>query len=144
MVGITGGGDRLRNALHLDMPIFKSTDPNVDVMYTLWRFDMQGWLGQNQEESMMPHIYTSLQGYPGRWMHLLEDGENITISKLLVCMDCAFSDVHDYDTMIRSLYKIRQKDSENVEEYMLQIHEAVPVILHVYPDQISDQGKNLT
>ena len=48
----------------LDVPIFKSTDPNTEVMYTLWRFDVQGWLDQNQEESMMPHIYNSLRGYP--------------------------------------------------------------------------------
>ena len=57
---------------HLDMLIFKSTDPNMDMMYTLWRFDMQGWLDQYQEESMMPHIYTNLQGYLGRWVHSLE------------------------------------------------------------------------
>ena len=100
----------------LDMPIFKSTDPNTDVMYTLWRFDVQGWLDQYQKESMMPHIYASLQGYPGRWMCSLEDGGNLTIPKLLAHMDC---DVHNYDTMIRSLYEIRQKDSESVEEYML-------------------------
>ena len=115
----------------------------MDVMYTLWRFDVQGWLDQYQEESMMPHIYASLQGYPGRWVHLLEDGENLTIPKLLAHMDHAFSDVHNYDTMIRSLYEIRQKDSKSVEEYMLQIHEAVAVICHAYPDRISDQGKNL-
>ena len=30
----------------LDMLIFKSTDPNADVTYTLWRFDVQGWLDQ--------------------------------------------------------------------------------------------------
>ena len=47
--------------VHLDMPIFKLTDPN------LWRFDVQEWLNQYQEESMMPHIYNSLRGYPGRW-----------------------------------------------------------------------------
>ena len=104
---------------HLEMPIFKSTDPNADVTYTLWRFDVQGWLDQHQQESMMPHIYASLQAYPGRWVHSLEDGRNITIPKLLVCMDRAFSDVRDYDTMIRSLYEIRQKDSKSVEEYML-------------------------
>ena len=96
---------------HLDMLIFKSTDPNVDVMYILWRFDMQGWLDQYHKESMMPHIIASLQGYPGRWVHSLGNGRNITIPKLLACMDHAFSDVHDYDTMIRSLYEIRQKES---------------------------------
>ena len=95
------------------MLIFKSTDPNADVMYTLWRFDMQGWLDQYQEESMMPHIYGSLQGYPGRWVHSLEDGRNITIPKLLACMDCAFGDVPNYNTMIRSLYEIKQKESES-------------------------------
>ena len=91
----------------LDMLIFKSTDPNADVMYTLWRFDIQGWLDQYQEESMMPHIYASLQGYLVTWVHSLEDGRNPTVPKLLVCMDHAFGDVRNYDTMIRSLYEIR-------------------------------------
>ena len=73
---------------------------------------------------MMPHIYTSLQGYPGRWVHLLEDSPNLTVTQLLEHMDHAFCDVHKYDTMIQSLYEIRQKEGESVEEYMLQIHEA--------------------
>ena len=38
---------------HLDMLIFKLTDPNADVTYTFWRFDVQGWLYQYQEESMI-------------------------------------------------------------------------------------------
>ena len=80
---------------------------------------MQGWLHQYQEESMMPDIYASLQGYPGRWVCSLDDGGNLTIPELLAHMDQAFSNVCDYDTMIRSLYEIRQKDSESVEEYML-------------------------
>ena len=78
---------------------------------------MQGWLDQYQEESMMPHIYASLWGYPGRWVHSLEDGPNLTVTKLLECMDHTFGDVHD--TMIHSLYEIRQKEGESVEEYML-------------------------
>ena len=103
----------------LDMLIFKSTDPNANVTDTLWRFDVQGWLDQYQEESMMPHIYASLQGYLGKWVHSLGDGRNVMVPELLACMDHAFGDVCDYDTMIRSLYEIRQKDSESVEEYML-------------------------
>ena len=92
------------------MLIFKSTNPNADVMYTLWRFDLQGWVDQCQEESMMPHIYASLQGYLGRWVHSLEDGGNITILELLAHMNRAFGDVRDYDTMKRSLYENRQKE----------------------------------
>ena len=126
----------------LDMQIFKSMDPNVNVTYTLWRFNVQGWLDQYQEESMIPHIYTSLQGYPGRWVCLLEDGGNITVPELLVCMDHAFGDVLHYNTMIRSPYEIRQKENKSVEEYMLRIHEAVAVICCAYPDRILDQGKN--
>ena len=101
------------------MPILKSTDPNADVTYTLWRFDVQVWLDQYQEESMMPHIYSSLWGYPGRWVCSLEEGSNLTVTELLECMDHAFGDVHKYDTMIRSLYEIRQKEDKSVEEYML-------------------------
>ena len=57
------GEKRLASAC-FDMLIFKLTDPNMDVTYILWRFDVQGWLDQYQEESMMPHIYNSLRGYP--------------------------------------------------------------------------------
>ena len=103
----------------LDMPIFKLTDPNADVTYTLWRFDMQGWLDQYQEESMMPHIYVSLQGYPGSWVCSLEGGPNLTVTKLLEHTDHAFGDERKYDTMIHSLYEIRQKEGEFMEEYML-------------------------
>ena len=92
---------------------------------------------------MMPHIYASLQGYPCRWVRLLEDGRNLTIPELLASTDHAFGDVCNYDTMMKSLYKIRQKDSESVEDYMLRIHETVAVIRHAYPDRISNQGKNL-
>ena len=30
----------------LDLPIFKSTDPRADIMYTIWRFNVQSWLEQ--------------------------------------------------------------------------------------------------
>ena len=127
----------------LDMPIFKSTDPNADVTYTLWRFDVQGWLDQYQEESMMPHIYNSLRGYAGQWVHSLDRGPNLMVTKLLERMDHTMGNVHEYDTMIHSLYEIRQKEEESMEEYMLQIHEAIAVIHCAYPDQVTNQGKNL-
>ena len=57
-------GEKHLAPTYLGMPIFKSTDPNADVMYTLWRFNVQGRLDQYQGESMMPHIYNSLRGYP--------------------------------------------------------------------------------
>ena len=106
----------------------------MDVTYTLWRFSVQGWLDQYQEESMMPHIYNSLRGYPSRWVHSLDGGQNLTVTELLEWMDHTFGDVREYDTMICSLYEIRQKEGESVEEYMLRIHEAMAVICHAYPD----------
>ena len=124
------------------MSIFKSTDLNAEITYTLWRFDVQGWLDQYQEESMMPHIYNSLRGYPGRWVHSLDGGQNLMVTELLEQMDCAFGNVWEYDTMICSLHEIWQKKGESVKEYMLQIHEALAVIRRAYPDQVADQGKN--
>ena len=68
---------RQRNEKHLapvclDMPIFKTMDPTADVTYTIWKFDIECWLDQYDEVSMMLHIYHSLQGYPGcahwRWV----------------------------------------------------------------------------
>ena len=124
---------------HLDMPIFKSMDPSADVSYTRWRFDVQCWLDQYDEASMIPHIFSSLQGYPGKWACSLPEGRDISVSDLLAHMDNTFGNVHNCDTMIRCLYEICQKETETLEEFMLQIHEAMVVICHIYPDQIADQ-----
>ena len=51
-------------------------------------------------------------------------------------MDRTFRNVRDYNSMIRSLYEICQKENESVEEYMLRVHEAVAVVKCAYPDQV--------
>ena len=48
--------------------------------------------------------------------------------------------VHDYDSMIHSLYKICQREHETVEEYMLKVHKAVAVVKCAYPDQVPERG----
>ena len=111
-------------------------DANTDVTYEIWHFDVQGWLYQYDEVSMCPHIFDILQGYPGKWAHSLPGGMNIPLDELLRCMDNTFGNMHDYDSMIRLLYKIHQKDNETVEEYMLRVHEAVAVVKCTYPDQV--------
>ena len=45
--------------------------------------------------------------------------------------------------MIKSLYKICQKETESVEEYMLRIHEAVAIPHQPHTEHVSDQRKNL-
>ena len=111
-------------------------------MYTIWRFNVQSWLEQYTNESIMPHIYVSLRGYPGHWVHSLEGKEHLTLTELLQHMDRAFGEVSEVDTMIRSMYKIHQMEKETVEEYMLRIHEAVVVIRHAYPERLTNQDKN--
>ena len=92
---------------------------------------------------MRPHIFGSLQGYPGKWAHSLPGGMNISLDELLRHMDHTFGNMHDYNSMIWSLYKIRQKEHETVEEYMLRVHEAVAVVKCVYPDQVTNEGEGL-
>ena len=71
--GHRGSRERKRLApARLDMPIFKSTDPGVEVMYTLWCFDVDAFLKQYDEASMHPHIFVSLCRYPGKWAHTLD------------------------------------------------------------------------
>ena len=114
--------------VRLDMLIFKSTDPGVEVTYTLWRFDMDAFLEQYDEASMCPHIFASLCGYPGKWAHTLDEGKDISVQDLLMHMEKTFGNKRDYDAMIRTLYEVQQKEDETVEEYMLHIHDAVMVI----------------
>ena len=90
----------------------------------------------------MPHIYASLRGYPGCWVHSLEGGEYLTLTELLQHMDRVFGEVSEADTMIRSMYKICQTEKETMEESMLHIHEAVVVIRHVYLERLTNQDKN--
>ena len=125
------------------VPIFGSTDTNADVTYEIWCFDVQGWLDQYDESSMHPHIFGSLQGYPCKWACSWPGGMNISLDELLRHMDCTFGNVCDYDSMIWSLYEIRQKDHETVEEYMLRIHEVVAVVKCAYPDQVPNEGEGL-
>ena len=112
----------------LDMPIFNSTDPGVEVTYMLWCFDVDAFLEQYDEASMRPHIFASLHGYPGKWAHMLDEGKDISVSDLLMHMERTFSNKRNYDAMIRTLYEVQQRDDETVEEYMLCIHEVVAVI----------------
>ena len=81
---------------------------------------------------------------PNTQHHLqFHEGKDIPVKELLEHMERTFGNVHDYDTMIHSLYEVRQKDSKTMEEYMLHIHEAVAVICCTYPNRIPDQGKDL-
>ena len=77
----------------LNLPIFRSTDANADVTYEIWCFNVQGRLDQYDEVSMCPHIFGSLQGYPGKWAHSLPGGMNISLNDLLRHMDCTFRNV---------------------------------------------------
>ena len=125
------------------MPIFKSTDPSAEVMYTLWHFDVDAFLEQYDEASMQPHIFASLHGYPGKWAHTIDGGKDISVQNLLMHMEKMFGNKCNYDAMIRTLYEVQQKQDETVEEYMLCIHDVVTVIHCVYPECLPDQGKDL-
>ena len=129
--------------MRLNLPIFRSMDANADVTYEIWCFDVQGWLDQYDEVSMCPHIFGSLQGYPGKWARSLPGGMNILLNDLLRHMDCTFRNMCDYDSMIRSLYEIHQREYKTVEEYMLRVHEAVAVVKCTYPDQVPNEGEGL-
>ena len=127
----------------LDMPIFKSTDPGVEVTYTLWHFDVDAFLKQYDEASMHLHIFASLCGYPGKWAHTLDEGKDISVQELLMHMEKTFGNKCNYDAMIRTLYEVQQKEDRTVEEYMLCIHYAVMVIHHAYPVCLPDHGRDL-
>ena len=125
------------------MPIFKSTDPGAEVMYTLWQFDVDAFLEQYDEASMCLHIFSSLHGYPGKWARTLDEGKDISVQDLLMHREKMFGDKCDYDAMIRMLYKVQQKEDETVEEYMLCIHDPIVVIYSVYPERLPDRGRDL-
>ena len=58
-------------------------------------------------------------------------------------MEKMFSNKHDYDAMIRTLYEVQQKEDETMEEYMLHIQNAIMVIRCAYPECLPDQGRDL-
>ena len=129
--------------VRLDMLIFKSTNPGVEVTYTLWCFDVDAFLKQYDEASMHPHIFTSLCGYPGKWACMLDEGKDISMWDLLMHMEKTFGNKHNYDAMIRTLYEVQQRDNEMVEEYILRIHKVVAIICHAYLEHLPDRGQDL-
>ena len=140
--GCRGSGEKKRlTPARLDMPIFKLTDPGVEVTYTLWHFDVDAFLEQYDEANMHSHIFACLHRYPGKWAHTLDEGKDISAQDLLMHVEKTFGNKHDYDAMIRTLYEVEQKEDETVEEYMLCIHDAVMVICHMYPECLPDHGR---
>ena len=129
--------------MRLDMQIFKLTDLGVEVMYTLWRFNVDSFLEQYDEASMHPHIFASLYGYLGKWAHMLDEGKDISMRDLLNHMEKTFGNKRDYDAMIRTLYEVQQRDNETVEEYMLCMHEVVTMIHRAYLEHLPDRGQDL-
>ena len=125
------------------MPIFKSTDPGVEVTYTVWHFDVDAFLEQYDEASMHPHIFASLPRYQGKWAHTLDEGKDISVQDPLMHMKKTFSNKCNYDAMIRTLYEVQQKEDKTVEEYMLHIHNVVMVIHCVYLEHLPDCGRDL-
>ena len=125
----------------LDMPIFKSTDPGVEVMYTLWQFDVDAFLEQYYEASMCPNIFASLHGYPHKWVCTLDEGKDISVQDLLMHMEKTFGNKHNYDAMKRTLYEVQQKEDKTVEEYMLHKHDAL-VVIYCLPDRGRDLKKD--
>ena len=74
---------------------------------------------------------------------MLDEGKDISVRDLLMHMEKTFGNKCYYDTMIRALYEVQQKEDETVEEYMLHIHEAVMVICHAYLECPPDWGRDL-
>ena len=93
----------------LNLPVFRSTDANVDVTYEIWHFHVQGWMDQYDEVSIHPHIFSSLQGYLGKWACSLPGGMNIPLDELLRWMDHAFGNVHDYNSWSNRCMKFARK-----------------------------------
>ena len=124
--------------VRLDMPIFNSTDPGAEVMYTLWCFDVDAFLEQYDEASLLPYIFISLHGYPSKWVCTLDEGKDIFVRDLLMHMEKMFNNKHNYDAMIRTLYEVQQREDKMVEEYLLRIHDLVVVICRVYPECLPD------
>ena len=119
------------------------TDPGVEVMYTLWHFDVDTFLEQYDEASMCPHIFASLHGYLGKWARTLDEDKDISMQDLLMHMEKMFSNKCDYDAMIRTLYEVHQKEDKTVEEYMLHTHDVVMVIHCTYLEHLPDCGRDL-
>ena len=142
--GHRGSREKKRLApVRLDMLIFKSTDPGVEVTYTLWQFNVDAFLEQYDEASMRPYIFASLHGYPSKWACMLDEGKDISVQDLLMHMEKTFGNKRDYNAMIRTLYEVQQKEDETVEEYMLHIHDAITVIRHAYLERLPDRGRDL-
>ena len=137
------GSREKKQLVRLDMPVFKSTNPGAEVMYTLWHFDVDAFLEQYDEASMHPHIFASHCRYPDKWAHTLNEGKDISVKDLLMHMEKMFGNKSDYDAMIRTLYEVQQKEDKTVEEYMLHIHDAVMVIHCAYPEHLPDHGRDL-
>ena len=74
--------------------------------YNSWHFDVQQYRLNHMDESLLPHIYRSLQGFPGELIQSL--GKVPSLDDLLTKLDDYFRVVEELDAMNRHLHTIKQ------------------------------------
>ena len=119
----------------IDLPVFDDIAKNAKVTYVTWRFDVQKHRKVHSDDSLLPHVYRSLQGFPGELARSL--GDDITLKELVEGLDDYFGVVIDYDAMCRALYNIKQDAYETVAEFAVRLCRQLCMLKHEFPEHFS-------
>ena len=108
-----------RSTMKVYLPLFKSTNENADVTYSNCHFDVQQHQLNHTGESLFPHIYQLLQGFPGKLARSL--GKVPSLDDLLAKLNDYFGVVKELDAMNRHLYTIKQGTKEWMTEFAMRL-----------------------
>ena len=80
-------------------------EENANVTYNNWHFNVQQHRLNHTDESLLPHMYWSLQGFLGELAHSL--GKVPSLDDLLAKLNDYFRVVEELDAMNWHLYTIK-------------------------------------
>ena len=129
-----------RSTMKIDLPVFKSTDENANMTYNNWYFDIQQHRLNHTDESLLPHVYQSLQGFPGELAHSLKKVPSL--DDLLAKLDDYFRVVEELDAMNRHLYTIKEGTQDGVAEFAMRLCCQIRAIQGKYPWEIPEMEES--
>ena len=109
-------------------------EENASVTYNNWCFDAQQHRLNHTDESLLSHVYQSLQGFLGELAHSL--GKVPPLDDLLAKLDDYFGVVEELDAMNWHLYTIKQGTQEGVTEFAMRLCHHSRAIQGKYPGEI--------
>ena len=120
----------------INIPTFKADDAKGAVTYASWRYDVNSYRGQVNDEFLRPYVIASLQGSPGELIRSMP--ETTPLAGVLDKLDKYFGDVRTFEQLNKSFYDLKMGDKlDTVSGLAGELHKTASRMMQRYPARLT-------